>query len=322
MKTLARGTTAVVLAAMAATAQAADTNWPTRAVTLVVPFNAGGATDSVARMLAEQLQKKWQQPVIVENKPGAGTIIGTNTIARADPDGYTMGLVVSAHTINPSLRSNLPYDTLKDLAAVTQSGRQHMVMAANPQFEANNVAEMLELAKTRPDGVNYATSGTGTALHLTMERLKTQTGANLTHVPYKGGVPAQQDVVGGQVPVLLDIFHSSKPLIDAGRLKVLALLSPERPASLSDLPVIAEAVPGVSAMSVIGIVAPAATPRDIVEKASADMAAIVQGEDYSDRLGDMGIEPVGSTPEEFDALIRAEIAKWEPVVKSSGASID
>ncbi len=321
MRLLVRLLTCAVLGSVAGIASAVE-NWPARPVTLVVPFNAGGATDSVARMLAEQLQHKWQQPVLVDNKPGAGTVIGTQSVARARPDGYTMGLVVSAHTINPSLRNNLPYDTLNDFSAVTQLGRQHMVMAAHPSFEANNVEELLELVKKHPEGISYATSGTGTALHLTMELLKSKTGANLVHVPYKGGAPAQQDVVGGQLPILLDIFHSSRPLIDGGRLKVLALLSPERPDGLKEYPVIAETVPGVSAMSVIGIVAPAGTPREIIEKASADIRAIVQSEDYAKRLLEMGIEPVGSTPEEFDDLIRSEIAKWEPVVEASGAKVD
>lgn len=324
MKTIFRQTALIlgVTACAMSPALAAAQEWPNRPVTLIVPFNAGGATDSVARRLAEQLQQLWGQPVLIDNRPGAGTIIGTNAVAKAPADGYTMGLVVSAHTINPSLRPNLPYDTVKDFAGVTQIGRQHMVMAANPDLEADNVAELLELARQRPEGISYATPGTGTALHLTMELLKTQTGANFVHIPYKGGVPAQQDVVGGQVPVLLDIYHSSKGLIDAGRLKTLALLSPERPAALADVPVIAETVPGVSAMSMIGIVAPAGTPPGIVKKASADIAGLVRSEDFAHRLQEMDIEPVGSAPEEFDALIRTEIDKWAPAVKASGAKVD
>lgn len=315
---------ALAAAAVAAVGpvSAGEQAWPTRPVTLIVPFNAGGATDAVARMLAEQLQKKWNQTVLVDNRAGAGTIIGTSAVANAAPDGYTMGLVVSAHTINPGLRNNLPYDTLNDFAPISQIGRQHMVMAANPDFPANNIAELLELAKSTPGGITYATSGTGTSLHLTVELLKSKTGADLVHIPYKGGAPAQQDVVGGQVPILLDIYHSSKQLIDSGRLKVLALLSPERPALIPDLPVIAETVPGVSAVSMIGVVAPAHTPKDIVNKVSQDISQTVNSEDFTKRLNEMGIEPVGSTPEEFGELIRTEIARWKPVIKASGAKVD
>ena len=324
MKPLTRVFTTLALACTAAFAHAAAAaqSWPDKPARLIVPFAAGGATDSIARLVAQRLQDVWQQPVVVDNRPGAGTIIGTDAVAKAAPDGYTMGLVVTAHVINPSLRSKLPYDTLNDFAPVSQIGVQHMVMAANPQFEANNLAELIALAKARPGAINYATSGTGTALHLATELLKTTAGIDMVHVPYKGGTPAQQDVVGGQVPILLDIYHSSAPLIEAGRLKVIALLSPERAASLPDIPVIAETVPGVSALSMIGIVAPAGTPAEVVAKASADIAKVVRAPEVARQLTEMGVEPVGSTPQEFDAVIRENVAKWAPVVKASGASVD
>ncbi|MBN9428619.1 MAG: tripartite tricarboxylate transporter substrate binding protein [Burkholderiales bacterium] len=303
-------------------AVANDADWPSRPVKLIVPFSAGGATDSIARLLAERLSQAWQQPVIVDNKPGAGTILGTDLVAKATPDGYTMGLVVSAHVINPSLRPKLPYDTLRDFAAITQIGAQHMIMAAHPSFEADTIAGLIELAKKRPGKISYATSGTGTALHLSVELLKTRTGIDIVHVPYKGGAPAQQDVVGGQVPILLDIYHSSAPLIKAGKLKAIALLSPKRVPDIPGVPVIAETVPEVSAVSVIGVVAPAAVPRRLIEKASADMSKIIRSADFADRLRQMGVEAVGSTPEQFDSLIRADVAKWAPVVKASGATVD
>ena len=310
-----------LLAASPLWAAAADA-WPSRPVRLVVPFSAGGATDAVARLLAQRLGAAWQQPVIVDNKPGAGTVLGTDYVAKAPPDGYTFGMVVSAHAINPSLRPKLPYDTLKDFAAVSEIGVQHMVIAANPAFPANNLAELIALAKKEPGQIGYASSGSGTALHLGMEMLKTQAGIDLLHVPYKGGAPAQQDVVGGQVPLLVDIYHSSAPLIQAGKLKAIALFSPSRPASIPNIPTISETVPGVSALSVIGIVAPAATPPAIVAKASADMAAVIRAPDFVERLRGMGVEAVGSTPAQFDAAIRADIVRWAPVVKSSGAVAD
>ena len=300
----------------------AQDSWPARPVRLVVPFAPGGATDIVARQLAQRLGTLWKQPVIIDNRPGAGTVLGTDIVAKAPADGYTLGMVVSAHTINPSLRSKLPYDTLKDFAAVSEVGVQHMVIAANPKFPANNVAELIALAKKEPGKLSYATSGTGTALHLGMELLKTRAGIDILHVPYKGGAPAQQDVMGGQVPLLLDIYHSSAPLITAGKLKAIALLSPTRPASIPDIPTISETVPGVSALSVIGVVAPAGTPRAIVAKASADIAAVVRAPEFSAHLQSVGIEGVGSTPEEFDQEIRNQIAKWAPIVKASGATAD
>jgi tripartite-type tricarboxylate transporter receptor subunit TctC len=301
---------------------AAQEAWPVRPVRIIVPFAPGGATDSMARLLAQRMSVVWKQAVVVENKPGAGTVLGTDAIAKAPADGYTMGLVVSAHSINPSLRPKLPYDTLKDFAAITELGVQHMVIAANPSFPANNMAELIELAKKRPGTISYASSGSGTALHLGMELFKTRAGVDILHVPYKGGAPAQQDVIGGQVPLLLDIYHSSAPLIKAGKLKTIALLSPQRPASLASIPTVSETVPGVSALSVMGVVAPAATPRAIVAKASADMVGVIRSAEFVDLLRDMGVEAVGSTPEQFDALIRNDIAKWAPVVKASGATAD
>ncbi|MGJ7504075.1 MULTISPECIES: tripartite tricarboxylate transporter substrate binding protein [unclassified Variovorax] len=303
-------------------AHAADEPWPSRPIRFVVPFAAGGATDAMARLLAQRMAAVWKQPVIVDNKPGAGTVLGTDVVAKAAPDGATFGIVVSAHEINPSLRPKLPYDTLKDFAAVSEVGVQHMVIAAHPSFPADNLAQLIALAKKEPGKISYASSGSGTALHLGMELLKTRAGIDMLHVPYKGGAPAQQDVIGGQVPLLVDIYHSSSPFIKAGRLKAIALFSPERPKSIASIPTIAETVPGVSAVSVLGVVAPAATPAAIVAKASADMATVIRSPEFAEQLQGMGVEAVGSTPQEFDSIIRADIQKWAPVVKSSGALPD
>jgi len=307
---------------LASRASEAGGGWPTRAVRLVVPFSAGGATDSVARLLANRLNAAWGQPVVVDNKPGSGTILGTDIVAKAPADGQTFGVVVSSHAINPSLRSKLPYDTLRDFAPVSEVGVQHMVIAANPALPANNLAELIALAKRQPGKLSYGSPGTGTALHLGMELLKVKAGLDILHVPYKGGAPAQQDVMGGQVPLLLDIYHSAAPLIRSGRLKPIALLSPRRPPSIPDIPTVEETVPGVSALSSIGIVAPAGTPAAVVRKASADIAALLADKAFAQQFSDMGVDPVASTPEDFDRRIRADIAKWAPVVKSSGATVD
>ena len=310
-----------VLVWMAPQAGLAQT-WPTRPVRMVVPFPPGGATDIIGRLVAGKMQEVWGQSVIIENKPGAGTVVATDYVAKSPTDGYTMAFVITGHVINPSLRSNMPYDTLKDLAGVTQVSIQHLAIAANPSFPANNVAELVALAKKSPGKIAYATPGSGTAMHLSVELLKTRAGIDLLHVPYKGGAPAQQDVMGGRVPVLMDVHYAILPLLKSGKIKLLALLSPQRPKGSSDIPVVAETVPGVSALSMVGIVVASATPRDLVHRISADIAKAVRSSDLTDRMVQLGMEPVGSTPEEFDAYVRTEMEKWAPVVKASGAKVD
>jgi len=289
---------------------------------MIVPFPPGGATDIIGRLLAAKMQAVWGQPVVVENRPGAGTVVGTDLVAKSAPDGHTLGVVVTAHMINPSLRPNMPFDTLKDLAAVGQVSVQHLVIAAHPSLEASNVAELIALARKNPGKLSYATPGSGTSMHLSIELLKTQTGIDLVHVPYKGGAPAQQDVMAGRVPILLDVLYAVQPLIDSGKIKVIALLSPTRPASAKGYEVVAETVPGVSALSMVGLVAAGGTPRDLVQKISSDVARAVKGSDLTERMTQLGMEPVGSTPAEFDALIRAEIEKWSRGAHISGAKAD
>ncbi len=296
--------------------------YPTKPVRLMVPFPPGGATDIVGRLVAAQMQVVWGQPVVVENKPGAGTVVGTDYVAKSAPDGHTLGMVVTAFVINPSLRKDLPYDTLKDLAPVTHVSVQHLVMAAHPSLAANSIAELIALAKRNPGKLAYATPGSGTAMHLSVELLKTTAGIDLVHVPYKGGTPAQQDVVAGHVPILMDVLYAVTPLIKSGKIKVLALLSPQRAPESPEYPAVAETVPGVSALSIVGIVAPGAAPRELVRKISADVARAVKSSDLTERMKQQGMEPVGSTPEQFDALIRSEIEKWAKVVKLSGAKVD
>jgi tripartite-type tricarboxylate transporter receptor subunit TctC len=306
------------LAPLAANAQ----TYPTRAVRLMVPFPPGGATDIVGRLVAAKMQDVWGQPVVVENKPGAGTVVGTEYVAKSAPDGYTLGTVVTAYVINPSLRSDMPYDTLRDLRGVTQISVQHLVMAAYPGFPANSIPELIALAKKEPGKLAYATPGSGTAMHLSVELLKTSAGIDIVHVPYKGGAPAQQDVMAGRVPILMDVLYAVQPLIKSGKIKVLALLSPKRDPDAPEYPIVSESVPGVSALSLVGIVAPAATPKDLVARISADVAKAVKSSDLTERMKQQGMEPIGSTPEQFDALIRSEIEKWAKVVKLSGAKAD
>jgi tripartite-type tricarboxylate transporter receptor subunit TctC len=312
----------IALAAALAPLACAAQSWPAHPVRLMVPFPPGGATDIVGRLVAAKMQEVWGQPVVIENKPGAGTVVGTEYVAKSAPDGYTLGTVVTAYVINPSLRSDLPYDTLKDLTGVTQISVQHLVMAAYPGFPANNIREMIALAKKEPGKLAYATPGSGTAMHLSVELLKTSTGIDIVHVPYKGGAPAQQDVIAGRVPILMDVLYAVQPLIKSGKIKVLALLSPQRDPDAPEFPVVSETVPGVSALSLVGIVAPAATPKDLVRRIGADIAGAVKSSDLTERMKQQGMEPIGSTSEQFDALIRSEMGKWAKVVKASGAKVD
>jgi tripartite-type tricarboxylate transporter receptor subunit TctC len=297
-------------------------SFPSKPVRLIVPFPPGGATDIIGRLVAAKMQEVWGQPVVVENRPGAGTVVGTEIAAKAAPDGHVLAMVITAHVINPSLRQSMPYDTLRDLAHVTQVSIQHLVMAVHPSVEAGNIAELIALAKKNPGKLTYATPGSGTAMHLSVELLKASAGVDIVHVPYKGGAPAQQDVMGGRVPILMDVLYAVTPLIKSGKIKVIGLLSPQRVASAPEYPVIADTVPGVSALSMVGLVTAGATPRDLVQKISFDISRAIKSSDLTDRMTQLGMEPVGSTPAEFESYVRTEMEKWSRVVKLSGAKAD
>ena len=306
------------LACLAAQAQ----EYPKGVVKLVVPFPPGGPTDVVGRLMAQKLAEAWNGSVIVENRPGAGTSIGTEAVAKSAPDGQTIGMVITAYMINPSLQSKLPFDTLKDLVNVTQLVTQHVVLVANPKVPFNTVAELVAHAKKNPGKLTYASPGSGTSAHLAGELLKNEAGIDMVHAPYKGSGPAQADLVAGRVDLMMDVYHSAKPMVEAGKLKVIALAAPQRPAGIAQYPVIAETVPGVSVTSLFGFIVPAGTPRPIVQKIYADSAKILAQPDVRERLAGLGLEPVGSTPEQFDAFVRAEIAKWAKVVKANNIKAD
>lgn len=305
-----------------AQATTSEPAWPVRPVKLIVPFAPGGPTDTVARLLAQGLQSLWGQTVVVDYKPGGGTIIGTQFVAGSEPDGYTLGMAISAHMINPSLQKNLPYDTTKDLVGVSQVALSHFGLFAHPSFPANTVAELIEYARKHPKTLSYATPGTGTGTHLAGEMLNHMAGIDMVHVPYKGSAPAQQDVIGGRVPLLFDVMFSAMPFVGDKRLKVIALASPKRSASAPDIPLIAETVPGFSAMSFIGVIAPGRVPKPLLRQISADIARTVNSETLTQRMTSLGMEPVGSSSDEYDAVIRSEIDKWSKVVKTAGIEVN
>ena len=301
---------------------AAQTTWPTKPVKFIVPFAAGGPTDTIARLVAQKMQEVWKQPVVIEYKPGGGTIVGTDFVAKSPPDGYTLGLSISAHQINPSLQPAMPYDTLKDLSGVTQLAQAHFGLFAHPSVEANTVPELIAWAKKNPGKLSYATPGLGTGTHLAGELLKGMGGFEMVHVPYKGSAPAQQDVIGGRVPLLFDILYSAMPFVRQGRLKVIALASPKRAEGEPSIPLISETLPGFGAMSVMGIVAPAGVPREVLRRIGGDIGRAVKDSDLTTRMAQLGMEPVGSSPEDFDALIRVEIDKWAKVIKTGNIKLE
>jgi tripartite-type tricarboxylate transporter receptor subunit TctC len=317
---LAGAAAAVALATGPAWAQSEA--WPARPVTLVVPFAPGGPTDTVARLLAERLQAQWKQTVVLDYKPGGGTMVGTQAVARAPGDGHTLGMAISALMINPALQPKLPYDTLKDLAPVALIGQAHFGLFAHPSLEAKNIAELVAYAQRNPGTLSYATPGIGTGTHLAGELMQSLAGIQMVHVPYRGSAPAQQDVIAGRVPLLFDVQFSAMPFVREGRLKLLALASPKRSQQTPEVPTMDETLPGFSAMSLIGVIAPRTTPRALVDRIAGDIATAVRSPEMGARMAQLGMEPLGSTSQEYEAIVRTEIAKWTQVVKTAGIKLE
>jgi tripartite-type tricarboxylate transporter receptor subunit TctC len=307
---------------LSASASAAPAAFPNKPVRLIVPNQPGGAVDILARLLQNPLQEAWKQPVIVEYKPGAGTVLGTDHVAKSAPDGHTIGLVVTSHVINPSVRKNLPFDTVKDLSGVTLLAVSHILISATPSLPANNVTELIELIKKKPDKLNYASPGSGSSMHLTMELLKKSASLDILHVPFKGSGGAYGEVMAGRIELLVDPLFSSLSYIQSRKLKPIAIASSNRAATAPDIPAVAETIPGFNVQSVFGAVVPSATPREVVKKINADIVAALKNPEVRKRMTEVGLEPVGNSPEEFDTFIRAEISKWAKVVKEANITAE
>lgn len=294
--------------------------WPAKPVRLVVPFAPGGSTDVTARLLAQKLTEAWRQQVLVDNRSGAGGNIGADFVAKAAPDGYTLLLATTGvMAINHRLYRTLPYDSQRDLAPVTQIGSLPLILIVHPSLPVRSVKELVAFAKARPGQLSYASSGVGGATHMTAEIFRMMTGVDIVHIPYKGSGQAMADLVSGQVPMAFDQITSSLPQVEAGRLRALAVTSAKRFASVPNLPSMSEAgVPGYEAVSWNGLAAPAGTSREIIVRVQAEVARVLQLPDMKERFFKDGIEPVGSTPEQFAAHIRSERAKWEKVVEAAG----
>lgn len=304
----------VLAAAGGATAQP----YPSKPVRLIVPFAPGGPADIQARLIGPKLTEAWGQPVVVENRAGGNTIIATELTARADPDGHTVQVVSAGFAINVSLYARLPYDSLRDFAPVTQLTSGPAIVVVHPSLPARSIKELIQLARSRPGQLTYASAGLPS--QLAVELFKVMTGTDLVHVPYKGAAPAMIDLIAGHVQVSFPTIIGAFSHVQAGRLRALATTGAKRAPAAPDLPTMMEAgVPGYEAANWFGTAVPAKTPPVIVAKLSQEIARVLRLPDVRERLLSQGMEPTSSTPEEFSAYIRSEMAKWAKVVKASGA---
>ena len=313
MKTRKIWRVAAVVALWAGTAHAET--WPSKPVRLIVPSSAGAQNDIAARVLGEQLSKVWRQPVIVDNKPGAGTTIGTNTVAKAAPDGYTIGWVISAHAINPSLVANLPYDTLHDFAGVTLVYALKPAIVAAAAFPATSVTELVEFVRRHPGKLTFASPASGSSIHLLGELFKLKYGLDVEHVGYKGGTAAHPDVMEQRVAFMFDSLTSVMPHLRSGKLKLIAVVGDSPLRDHPEYPLLRGLLPPDVAVGWNGLVVPAKTPRDLVAKLNADIVAAIRSAEVQQRYAGFGVDTIVSTPERFDAFIREDVARWADVVK-------
>jgi len=306
---------AVVVFLFAATVANAQ-EFPVRAVRIIVPSSPGGGTDILARQLAAKLTERWGQQVVVDNRPGAGQMIGISLVAKSPPDGYTVVMTATPLALNTALYKKVPYDPIRDFAPVTQVAAMPNLLVAHPALPVRNVKQLIALAKSRPGEVAYASSGFGTGPHLSMELFNYMTGIRVLHVPYKGTGPGLLDAISGHVQLLMSTLLPPLPHLKSGRLRALGVTSAKRVSSLPDVPAIAEGgAPGYDVVGWYGVAVPAGTPQPVVAKLNADFVAAIHTPEIRERLAADGAEAVGSKPEEFGALIKSEIERWSKVVE-------
>jgi tripartite-type tricarboxylate transporter receptor subunit TctC len=304
-----------IFAASSVFAQSPADKYPEKPIRIIVPFAPGGSTDILARVIGQKLTEQWGQPVIVETRPGAATMIGTGAAAKADPDGYTLIIVVSNHATNPALHATMPYDALKDFEPISLLGRAPIVPYVNPAFAPTNVKELVALAKARPNTISFGSAGIASMTHLTAEMLKIQTGIEMTHVVYRGGTPALNDVVAGQIPMTFATVTQALPQYQAGLVRALGVTAAQRHASIPNVPTFREQGFDLLVTEWYGLLAPAGTPKPIVAKLNAEMRRIL-ALPLGERLA--AIELLTSSPEELSNFIRSEIDRWGPVIKKLG----
>jgi tripartite-type tricarboxylate transporter receptor subunit TctC len=323
MKSLKPIAAAFLLAAAAAAPAAAQTEFPVRPVKLVVPFAAGGPTDVVARILADFLSARWGgQSVVIENRPGAGTIVATAAVAKSAPDGYTLLVGTNSLLINPAMGQKLPYDTQKELAAVSMIATQPVALVANKSFPADSIPQLVDLARKSAAPLNFTSPGPRGVGHLAGEMLKQRAGIPMTHVNYNGSAPALTDVIAGRVPLMFDIWHSAKRYVDSGELKLIAGAGATRLADAPDVATIAETYPGFDVIAFNALVAPAGVSTALLDRLAADIRAVVNSEEFADKVRHLGIFPLGNTPAELDAWMREQIARWQEIATAANLKAD
>jgi len=308
-----------LLAASSAFAQ----DWPTRPVKIIVPFAPGGPADIYARVLGQRLQEALGQPFVVEDRAGGGSVVGTDVAAKSAPDGYTLLLMSNTHTVNESLLPNKPFALMRDFVPVAPINYSDLVLVVHPSVPVNTLADLIKLAKSKPNGLNYASSGPGTPYHMAGELFKAMAGVAIVHVPYKGSSGARSDVLGGQVQMMFDAVTTMNEHVRAGKVKALGTTGRERSAVMPNVPTISEAgVPGYEATIWLGMMAPKGTPPAIVNRLNAEIAKIVAKPEVRDEWAKQGATPMSMNPEEFAKYLNDDIAKWAHIVKISGAKAD
>jgi tripartite-type tricarboxylate transporter receptor subunit TctC len=316
--TISRRALAALAITMALSSTALAQGWPNKPIRMFVPYTPGGYTDLMARLVGQKVADALGVTIIFENKPGANAIIGTDVVAKAAPDGYTFGTVIAAHAVNATLNPKLPYDTMKDFSYVSLMSVAPLIIIANNSLPANNIKELVALAKAKPGELNFASSGVGAAAHLTMELFKSRLGLDMVHVPYKGTAGALQDTVGGRINVMFDIVGPLMPQVKAGNVKALGLAAKEQIPAAPGVPTIVEqGVPDFISGTWAGIIAPAGTPKEIVDRVAAEAKKALADPAMIAKLADQGIVAVGSTPDEYRAFVSDEIAKWAKVIKDA-----
>jgi tripartite-type tricarboxylate transporter receptor subunit TctC len=313
---------AILFAAALVLSGSADAQtYPAKPIRFIAPFAAGGALDTLTRTIASRMPESWGQPVLVENRTGAGGNIGADIVAKAPPDGYTLVMgTIATHAINVSLYSPMPYDAVKDFAPVTIAATINNSLSVHPSVATRNVAELIQYAKANPGRLTFGSAGSGTSQHLAGELFKTMTGVDMVHVPYKGGAPAMVDLLAGQISMTFGDIPTALPHIRSGRLRSIAVTAARRSPLLPDVPTIAEqGLPGFDVSAWFGVFTTAGTPRPVVSQLNAEIARILRLPDVREKLLAVGMEPVTNSPDEFAAFVQSEIAKWARVVKASGA---
>ena len=313
---------AAVLTAFAAAASA-QANYPNKTIRMIVPFPAGGPTDIVARAVAQKMTDSMGQPVVIDNRGGSGGNLGTDIVAKATPDGYTLLMAIVGHAVNQTLYSKLPYDPIKDFIPITKTGAATIILSAHPSVGVKSIKDLIALAKAKPGQLNFGSPGTGTPHHLAGELLKTMAGIDLIHVPYKGAAPAIGDLLGGQVNTAIVSLPAVLPHVRSGKIVALGITSATRSGVAPDVPTFAESgLGGYDLENWYGLMAPARTPKPIIDKLNRETVRALQLPDVKERLHGQGFEIRTSTPEEFAAYLKTEIVKWAKIVKASGAKAD